>query len=88
MMRLHQGVPAFPLRGQDEAHLDAVQSGLLVRGECWGFHAVFLPHRASGVHRWSLCYYINKLDWFLPEPWDGHGLLALLLQNRKFTVIR
>ena len=77
MMCLHQGIPAFPLCGQDEAHLNAVQSGLLVRGECWGFHAVFLPHRPSGVHRWSLYYYINKLDWFLPEPWTVDRLTPM-----------
>ena len=40
MMRLNQGIPAFPLCGQDGAHLKAVQGGSLVRAECWGVHAV------------------------------------------------
>ena len=30
MMRLHQGIPAFPLCGQDNLHLNAVQVILLV----------------------------------------------------------
>ena len=51
MMCLHQGIPAFPLCGKDGPYLNAVQSGLLVRGECRDFHAVFLPHRGPGVHR-------------------------------------
>ena len=40
MMRLHQGVPAFPLRGQGRSHLNAVQISLLVLSEFRSVRAV------------------------------------------------